>query len=99
MGRNLIHYPEDVGTPTADLLLIKIILNSVISTPDAQLANANIPNFYLGIPLHCLEYAKIKLSDIPEEVIDEYNKHEKETLDGWVYLLNRQDSPCSHVEP
>ena len=32
MGGNLIDYPDDVGTPTANLLLIKIFLNSVIST-------------------------------------------------------------------
>ena len=32
MGGNLINFPDDVGTPTADLLLIKIFLNSVIST-------------------------------------------------------------------
>ncbi len=30
LGCNLIHYPDDVGTPTANLLLIKIFLNSVI---------------------------------------------------------------------
>ena len=35
MGGNLINYPEDVGTQTANLLLIKIFLNSVISTPGA----------------------------------------------------------------
>ena len=35
MGGNLINYPDDVGTPTANLLLIKIFLNSVISTPGA----------------------------------------------------------------
>ena len=33
---NLIHYPDDVGTPTADLLLIKIFLNSVILTKGAR---------------------------------------------------------------
>ena len=52
MGGNLIHYPDDVGTPTADLLLIKIFLNSVISTPAARFANADISNFYLGMTLH-----------------------------------------------
>jgi hypothetical protein len=31
-----INYPEDVGTPTADMTLVKILLNSVISTKDAQ---------------------------------------------------------------
>ena len=44
-GGNLIHYPDDVGTPTADLLLIKIFLNSVISTKGARFATADLSNF------------------------------------------------------
>jgi hypothetical protein len=67
MGGNLVHYPDDVGTPTADLLLIKIFLNSVISTPGARFANADISNFYLLTPLTRPEYAKVRLSDIPDE--------------------------------
>jgi hypothetical protein len=31
-GGDRINYPEDVGTPTADMTLVKIFLNSVIST-------------------------------------------------------------------
>ena len=51
LGGNLINYPDDVGTPTANLLLIKIFLNSVILTPGAQFAMADISNFYLMMPL------------------------------------------------
>ena len=51
MGGNLINYPDDVGTPTANLLLIKIFLNSVILTQGAEFANADISNFYLMTPL------------------------------------------------
>ena len=87
MGGNLINYPDDVGTPTANLLLIKIFLNSVISTQGAKFANADISNFYLMTPLKRPEYAKIKLSDIPEEVIEEYNLRAKATPDGWVYIM------------
>ena len=86
MGGNLINYPEDVGTPTANLLLIKIFFNSVISTPGAKFATADISNFYLMTPLKRPEYAKIKLSDIPEEVIKEYKLNEKTTPDGWIYI-------------
>ena len=32
VGGNRINYPGDVGTPTADMLLAKILFNSVIST-------------------------------------------------------------------
>ena len=31
VGGNLINFPGDVGTPTADMLLVKSLLNSVIS--------------------------------------------------------------------
>eukprot|EP00804_Cyclotella_cryptica_P020090 CCRYP_014884-RA/>CCRYP_014884-RA protein AED:0.24 eAED:0.24 QI:0/0/0/0.75/0.33/0/4/0/1279 len=86
MGGNLINYPDDVGTPTANLLLIKIFLNSVISTKGARFAGADIANFYLMTPLTRPEYAKIRLSDIPEEVITEYNLREYATADGWVYI-------------
>jgi hypothetical protein len=33
-GGDRINYPEDMGTPTADMTLVKILLNSVISTKD-----------------------------------------------------------------
>ena len=51
MGGNLINYSDNVGTPTANLLLIKIFLNTVISTRGARFANADLANFYLMTPL------------------------------------------------
>ncbi len=86
MGGNLINYPDDVGTPTANLLLIKFFLNSVISMKGAKFANADLANFYLMTPLKRPKYAKIKLSDIPEEVTKEYKLHQYATPDGWVYI-------------
>jgi hypothetical protein len=83
---NLIHYPKDVGTPTADLLLIKIFLNSVISTDEAKFATADLSNFYLMTPLKRPEYGRVKQMDIPDKIIDEYNLCEKATPDGWVYF-------------
>jgi hypothetical protein len=71
MGGNHINYPDDVGTPTANLLLIKIFVNSVISTKGAKFANADLANLYLMTPLKWPEYAKIKLTNIPKEVIKE----------------------------
>jgi hypothetical protein len=85
-GGNLIHYPEDAGTPTADLLLIKIFLNSVISTPGARFATADLSNFYLCTPMPRPEFGRVKLSDIPEEIIEEYKLREIATQDGWVYF-------------
>jgi hypothetical protein len=86
LGGNLIHYPEDVGTPTANLLLIKIFLNSVISTDGAKFATADLSNFYLMMPLKRPEYGRVKQMDIPDEIIDKYKLFEKATPDGWVYF-------------
>ena len=83
LGGNLIHYPDDVGTPTADLLLIKFFLNSVISSDGAKFATANLSNFYLMTPLNRHEYGRV---NIPDEIIEEYKLREKATADGWVYF-------------
>ena len=46
----------------------------------------DISNFYLNTPLPRFEYLKLKLTNIPQEVIDEYNLKTKVTEDGHVYV-------------
>jgi hypothetical protein len=51
VGGNLVHYPDKVSTPTADLSTVKLLLNSVISTPGARFATFDLKDFYLGTPM------------------------------------------------
>ena len=51
VGGDKVNYPKDVGTPTANLLLVKTHLNSVISTPNAKYMSLDIHNFYLNTPM------------------------------------------------
>ena len=83
------HCPDDVGTPTAEMLLVKIMFNSVISTRGAQFMTTDISDFYLATPLKRYEYLKLSLRDIPEEIIAEYNLHEK-AVNGHVYVEVRK---------
>jgi len=69
-GGDRINYPEDVGTPTADMTLVKTLLNSVISTKGARCVMLDVKGFYLNTPMKRYEYMRIKITDIPEEVID-----------------------------
>ncbi len=55
MGGNLINYPDDCGTPTADILTVKLLFNSVISTPSAKFMTIDIKDFYLMTPMDCYE--------------------------------------------
>ena len=40
-----INYPGAVATPTAEMLVAKILFNSVISTKDAKFMTIDISNF------------------------------------------------------
>ncbi len=46
----------------------------------------DISNFYLNLPLACREYIQIKISNIPEEIINEYNLRDKVTESGHVHI-------------
>ena len=86
VGGNKINYPGEVATPTAEMLVAKLLFSSVISTPGARFMTMDISNFYLMTPLKRPEYVKLKLSDIPEEIIVEYKLRELATPDGSVYI-------------
>jgi hypothetical protein len=81
-----INYPGKVATPTAEMLAVKMLFNSVISTKGVQFMTIDISNFHLMTPLHRAEFIQIKLSDIPNEVIDEYKLREKATKNGSIYI-------------
>ena len=50
----------------------------------------DLKNFYLNTPLARYEYIRLKLSNLPDEVIEEYNVKEKTTKDGFVYVEVRK---------
>ena len=90
VGGDKVHYPGDVGTPTADLTLVKMHINSIISTRGARYMTLDVKNFYLNTPMVRYEYVRIKIDDIPEEIIVEYNLRDKVSADGHVYVEIRK---------
>ena len=55
-GSNLIKYPGEVTTRTADLDTTKMLWNSVISTKGARYSCFDVGDFYLETPLPGFEY-------------------------------------------
>eukprot|EP00804_Cyclotella_cryptica_P028661 CCRYP_008183-RA/>CCRYP_008183-RA protein AED:0.20 eAED:0.05 QI:0/0/0/0.66/1/1/6/0/1274 len=86
---NHICYPGDVGTKTAPLELVKLMINSVLSRQGAKFCTFDISNFYLQTPLDHPEYIKIKITDIPQAFINEYNLFQHVHND-WVYFEIRK---------
>jgi hypothetical protein len=87
VGGDKINYPGAVATPTAEMLVVKILFNSVISNKNAKFVTIDISNFYLNSPLPCPEFVKIKINDIPEEIINKYKLCGKVTPNGFVYII------------
>ena len=73
MGGNLINFPGDFTTPTEDIIMAKLVFNSVLSTKKSKIMYADIANFYLNNPMDRYEYMKLTLENIPEEIIQQYN--------------------------
>ena len=88
-GGNLIEYPGELTTRTAELTTTKMLWNSVISTEDARYMCLDIKNFYLGTPMDRFEYMKMPLSIFPQATIEQYDL-DKHAKNGFVYLEIRK---------
>ena len=91
MGGDRTNCPFNCGTPTAELLTIKLLLNSVISTPGEKCMIIDISNFYLNTPMDCYKYTRMKLDMFPDDVIEEYNLCDKVEPNGYVYIEVQTD--------
>jgi hypothetical protein len=58
-GGNRVHYLGSAGTPTTDLLTVKLLINSTISMPNAKYMKMGIKDFYLNTPMACYKYMRI----------------------------------------
>ena len=73
VGGNLINFPGYVKTPTADLIMAKLIFNIVLSTKNTNFMCADIANFYLNNLMNRYEYVKLPLDIIPDKIIKQCN--------------------------
>ena len=69
-----INIDMDCGTPTASLLTVKLLLNSVISTPGAKFMT---PYQYLNTPMERPEYLRMKIKRFSEDVVEQYSLKDK----------------------
>eukprot|EP00804_Cyclotella_cryptica_P023186 CCRYP_000381-RA/>CCRYP_000381-RA protein AED:0.13 eAED:0.11 QI:0/0/0/1/0.33/0.25/4/0/1130 len=86
VGGNHINFPGDCGIPIANLLTTKDLLNSVVSTVGARFMTIDIKDFYLNTPMARPEFMPLKLSNMPNNIIEHYALHTIATEDGFVYI-------------
>jgi hypothetical protein len=81
----LVNNPDNCGTPTANLPTVKIMLNSIISTPNAKFMTIDLKDVYLNTPMSQYKYFRMKLELFPQDVIDEYGLQNKIDANGNIF--------------
>ena len=81
-----VNYPGDCGTPTVSLTIVKLLLNSIVSTINAHSMTIYIKVFYLNTPMVRSKYMCFKLSNLPNSVVQKYNLEAKATRDRYVHV-------------
>ena len=76
----------DTGTSTEDVLTIKVLWNSTMSTPGAKYMTRDISNIYLGAPMERLEGMCMPLRVIQQDIIGHYNL-DKIATDGQILKI------------
>ena len=83
-----LEYDADVGSPAANLLETKILLNSTISDvkKGARFCNADLKDHFLGSPMKDPKYMKVHISKFVPDIIDKYKLRNKIDDNGFVYI-------------
>jgi hypothetical protein len=68
-----VDYPGIVSTKTADLTTAKILIKSVLSTPNAKYMTGDLKDFYLNTPMEHYDYVRIPVNVIPNSIMVKYN--------------------------
>jgi hypothetical protein len=89
VGGNLITYPGEVTTRTAEMVTNKILWNSVLSTKNAKYCCADVKNFYLETPMDRYEYMRMPARAFPAAFLDAYNLRPKIYKD-YIYMEIRK---------
>ncbi len=85
-GGNLINYPEELTTRTADITKSKLHWNSIFIMRKAKYMCLDIKNFYLLVQLDRYKYMRIWIGLFPPWIIKQYNLTNKEVYHWHIYL-------------
>ena len=86
---NIVNYPSRCRTPTVNQMTVKLLHNSIISTPNAKFMTLDLKDFYLMTLMKRYKYFCMKLDIFPQDIIDKYNLTSKFDHNGNVHCKVR----------
>ena len=81
-------YDKDAGSPAANIMETKLLINSVISDAKkgARFMSADLKEFFLNTPMERAEYMRVHYHHIPQDIRTRYNLDEKVNKQGYIYI-------------
>ena len=76
----------DYGNPAACLLTVKLLLNSVLSTPGAKFLGMDLNDLYLSTPMERPGCSRMNFSNFPDDVIEHYGLKDKVDKYSFVFV-------------
>ena len=88
VGGDRLSYPHDSGSPAANMVETKLLINSVISdaSKGARFMSADLKDYFLATPMTRDEFMKVKLRYFPPDIVNKYNLQTMVAPDGYVYI-------------
>jgi hypothetical protein len=90
VGGNLLHYPGNCGTPTVDVITVKLHLNSVISAKNTCYCTIDLKSFYLNTPMDQPGFMRMKLSNLPPNFVKLYDLTNLANNDGTINVKKQK---------
>ena len=81
VGGDRLTYSDGVGSPAANLMETKILVNSIISDASrgVRFMSADIKDYFLATPMAQPEYMEVQYKHIPDNIRQMYNLDKKVT--------------------
>ena len=89
VGGDRLDYLGPTTTETAEIQTANILFNSTLSTKGGRFMCIDLKDFYLGKYMNRYEYMWIMMSDIPQDIINQYGLKEK-AVNGTVVVEIRK---------
>jgi len=90
-----LEYNDDAGSPAANLLETKILINSTISDAHkgARFMSADIKDYFLATPMAEPEYMRVKYRYLPPDIRRRYNLDAIVSRDDYIYIKIQKGMP------
>ena len=88
VGGDRLSYQADAGSPAANLLETKLLINSTISeaAKGARFMSADLKDFFLATPMAENEYMRVPYKYFPHDIRKRYNLDTKVTPSGHIFI-------------